>query len=253
MKAVLLCAGYGTRLYPLTRDKPKHLLDVGGKPILEHLLDKVQDVDAVDSVYLVTNAKFFYSFLEWAKDYAYRNPRAKRIEILNDGTDSNDARLGALGDVLFAIKKKGVKEDLLLIAADNLFDFQLTGMKKLFDQKGKTVIALFDVKDRSLARHYGVVQVDGDSKLVHFVEKPEHPQSTLVSTGIYFLPQRDLRLLDVYVKYGYSTDKIGSFFEWLHKKEDVYCYTALERWYDIGTKEQLEEASRHYAQKQVLL
>ena len=117
----------------------------------------------------------------------------------------------------------------------------------------KTGIALFDVKDRSLARHYGVVQVDGDGKLVHFVEKPEHPQSTLVSTGIYFLPQRDLRLLDVYVKYGYSTDKIGSFFEWLHKKEDVYCYTALERWYDIGTKEQLEEASRHYAQKQVLL
>src|SRR3989344_3395264 len=103
MKAILLCAGYGTRLYPLTKDKPKHLLEVAKKPILEHILEKINEVDSIEEVYLISNAKFFYHFLEWAKDYAFRNPRAKHIEIINDGTDSNDARLGALGEVLFAI------------------------------------------------------------------------------------------------------------------------------------------------------
>ena len=250
MKALLLCAGYGTRLFPLTKDKPKHLLEVGGKPILEHILEKIQDLDSVDGVYLITNAKFFYHFLDWAKDYAYRNPRAKRIEVINDGTDTNNTRLGALGDVLFSVKKKDIKDDLLLIAADNLFDFSLSGMKKLFEQKGKTVVALTDIKERSLARHYGVVEVDAEGKLVHFVEKPEHPLSTLVSTGIYIFAKDGIRLLELYVKYGYSADKIGSFFEWLHKKDDVYCYISHEKWYDIGTTEQLEEANKHHRQKE---
>lgn len=247
MKVLLLCAGYATRLYPLTKDRPKHLLDVAGKPILEHILEKIEEVDSVDGVYIVTNAKFFYHFLDWAKDYAYRNPRAKRMEVINDGTETNNDRLGALGDVLFAIKKKNISEDLLLIAADNLFGFSLEGMRKLLDQKGKTVVALTDVKEHSLAKHYGVVEVDSNRKLVHFMEKPEHPRSTLVSTGIYLFPRSGLKLLELYIKYGYSTDKIGSFFEWLHRKEDVYCYITEEKWYDIGTPEQLEEANRHYS------
>lgn len=250
MKALLLCAGYGTRLHPLTKEKPKHLLDVSGKPIIEHILEKINALEEVDTVYLITNAKFFYQFLDWAKEYAYKNPRAKRIEVINDGTESNDARLGALGDILFAAGKKHIKEDLLLIAGDNLFDFSLEEMRKLSKEKRKTIVALYDVGDRELARHYGVVQVDENNKLSHFMEKPEHPLSTLVSTGIYILPQNGLKLLELYVKYGYSTDKIGSFFEWLHKKEDVYCHLTTEPWYDIGTVEQLKEANRHYAQKE---
>jgi glucose-1-phosphate thymidylyltransferase len=246
MKALLLCAGYGTRLYPLTKDKPKHLLLVGGKPILEHIIQKINEIPEIDGIYLISNAKFFYNFLEWAKDYAYSNPTSKRIEVINDGTETNDTRLGALGDILFAVHKKSIKDDVLLIAADNLFEFQLPKMKRQFDERKRTLLALYDVKDLALARQYGVVETDEGGKLTHFVEKPSNPRSTLISTGIYMIPHKDVKLLELYVKYGYSTDKIGSFFEWLHKKEDVYCFVTQEPWYDIGTLEQLEEAGRHY-------
>ncbi len=249
MKAILLCAGYATRLHPLTKDKPKHLLEVGGKPILEHILERVGEVGEVDEVFLVSNAKFFFHFLEWAKKYGEKYPSAKKISVINDGTESNETRLGALGDILFVIHQKRLREDILLIAADNLFDFSLTGMHQFYLEQKKTVIALYDIKDLKLASHYGVVEIDKSLRLTHFVEKPNHPQSTLISTGIYLLPKQGITLLELYVKYGYSTDKIGSFFEWLHKKEDVYCYITEQPWYDIGTKEQLEEANRHYADK----
>ena len=252
MKALLLCAGYGTRLYPLTMDKPKHLLEVGGKPILEHILCKIQDIEAIDSIYLITNAKFFFHFLEWAQEHAIKNPQAKRVIVINDGTQSNDSRLGALGDILFAVRKKAIKDDILLIAADNLFEFSLDEMRKSFEKTHKTTIALYDVKKIDLARHYGVVEADTEGKLTHFVEKPQHPKSTLISTGIYMIPKRDLTLLELYVKYGYSTDKIGSFFEWLHKKESVYCHVTHEPWYDIGTLEQLEEANRYFQKEEAL-
>lgn len=250
MKALLLCAGYATRLHPLTQDIPKHLLEVGGKPILEHVIEKVEEIGAVDAIHIITNDKFFYSFLEWAKGYATKNPSAKKIAVINDNTDSNENRLGALGDIQFAIQKKHIKDDILLIAADNIFEFPLKDMHTTFEDNGKTTIALYDVKEKRLARQYGVVEVDGSNKLVHFVEKPKEPKSTLISTGIYMLPKKDIPLFRVYIAQGNSADKIGSFFEWLHTKEDVFCYTTEEPWYDIGTLDQLGEAREHFAKKQ---
>jgi glucose-1-phosphate thymidylyltransferase len=249
MKAILLCAGYATRLHPLTLDTPKHLLDIDGKPIVEHVLDKMERIDALDTIYLITNDKFFYSFLEWANEYSAKNPLSKKIAVINDGTDSNENRLGALGDIQFTIEKKHIKDDLLLIAADNLFEFSLEGMHSFFEDIGKTTIALYDVKDKRLARQFGVVEVDETNKLKHFVEKPKDPKSTLISTGIYFLPKKDLPLFRVYLAQGNSADKIGSFFEWIHNKEEVYCYTTQEPWYDIGTLDQLEEARSHFLKK----
>jgi glucose-1-phosphate thymidylyltransferase len=248
MKALLLCAGYATRLYHLTKSTPKHLLEVGGKPIVEHVLEKVERVDAIDLIYLVTNEKFFYAFLEWAKNYATNNPSAKKIIVINDRTRSNENRLGALGDIQFAIVKKHINDDLLLIAADNLFGFSLKDMHHAFKRYGKTTIALFDVKDKKLAAQYGVVEVN-NNKLVHFVEKPLEPKSTLISTGIYMIPKKDLPQFETYLTEGNSPDKIGSYFEWLHRKEDIYCFTTEEKWYDIGTLEQLEEARKHYTKK----
>jgi glucose-1-phosphate thymidylyltransferase len=223
---------------------------VGGKPLLEHVLEKVEQVDAVDEVYLITNAKFFYSFLEWAKLYNSGNQNAKRVEVINDGTDSNENRLGALGDVQFAIDKKRIKDDILLIAADNLFEFSLGSMHSMFKKHNKTTIALYDVKDKKLASHYGVVEIK-ENRLVHFVEKPKQPRSTLISTGIYMIPKQDVALFKLYLSHGKSTDKIGSFFEWLHTREDVYCHVTTELWYDIGTLDQLEEARQHFAKKRV--
>lgn len=250
MKAILLCAGYATRLHPLTIDTPKHLLDIGGNPIIEHVLGKIESIDAIDTVYLITNDKFFFSFLEWANGYASKNPLAKKITVINDGTNSNEDRLGALGDIQFTIEKKHIKDDLLLVAADNLFEFSLAGMHSFFEDIGKTTIALYDVKEKRLAKQFGVVEIDDTNKLRHFVEKPKEPKSTLISTGIYFLPRKDLPLFRVYIAQGNSTDKIGSFFEWIHNKEEVYCYITEEPWYDIGTLDQLEEAREHFLKKE---
>ena len=238
MKAILLCAGYATRLYPLTKDKPKPLLEVAGSPILEHIIKKVEEIEEVDE----TNDKFFFHFLEWAKTYA----SVKKIRVLNDGTADNETRLGSLGDIHFAISEREIDSDILIVAGDNLFDLCLNDMMQLFLAERKTTIALYDVKDKDLATHYGVVEIDGNNRLIHFVEKPKEPRSTLVSTGIYMIPKEDLGNLLQYIRAGHSKDKIGSFFEWLHKKEDVYCFATDRKWYDIGTHEQLKKADQEY-------
>jgi len=241
MKAIILCAGYATRLYPLTKDKPKPLLTVGNKPILNHILLKLEEVEEVDTIYVITNSKFFPHFTEWAKETNLKN-----IEIVDDGTTSNEDRLGSLGDIDFVIENKNIEDDILIIAGDNLFDLCLNDMKQLFKAENKTVIALYDVKEKELAKQYGVVEINQQNKLIHFVEKPENPASTLASTGIYMIPKADVNLLKKYFHEGHSKDKIGSFFEWLHNKEDVYCFVSDRKWYDIGTIDQLKKADQEY-------
>lgn len=242
MKAIILCAGYATRLYPLTKDTPKPLLEVAGKPILDHIMLRIKEVPEVDEIFLVTNDRFFFRFLEWAQGYQ----GDKKVRVVNDGTRTNEDRLGSLGDILFVLDKHGLDDDLLVVAGDNLFSLSLAEMKRVFDEHRKTTMALFDVKDRELARHYGIVEVDASGKLTGFLEKPENPPSTLASTGIYMIPRQALSSIRQYRDQGGSLDKIGSFFEWLHTRADVYCFISDSRWFDIGTKEQLEKADREY-------
>lgn len=242
MKAVILCAGYATRLYPLTKDKPKPLLSVGDKPIIDHILLKIEEMDGVDEVFVVTNSKFYTHFTEWAS----KTKSSKKLTVVDDGTSSNDDRLGSLGDIHLVVHKQQVKDDILIIAGDNLFELCLNDMHQLFKAENKTVIALYDVKGKELAKQYGIVEINERNKLVHFVEKPENPPSTLASTGIYMIPKDDVTLLEQYIHDGHSTDKIGSFFEWLHNKEDVYCFVSDRKWYDIGTIDQLKKADAEY-------
>lgn len=242
MKAIILCAGYGTRLYPLTKETPKPLLKVGGKTILDHIMAKVEEMQGVDEVFLVSNDRFFFNFLEWAKSYSGR----KAVKVVNDGTTTNENRLGSLGDILFALDKHNIDDDLLVVAGDNLFRLSLVDMDALFSSKRKTTIALYDVKDRELAKQYGIVEIDAEGKLKSFLEKPEEPPCTLASTGIYMVPKDSLPLLKRYREEGGSLDKIGSFFEWMHTKGDVFCFPSEEDWFDIGTIAQLEKADEVY-------
>lgn len=242
MKAIILCAGYATRLYPLTLNQPKPLLEVHGKPILEHIILKINEIDFVDEIFVVTNDKFAGHFEDWAKNFS----SDKKITIVNDGTKSNEDRLGSLGDIQHVIKTYSLGDDLLIIAGDNIFEFSLGDAASLFSRKNKTIVVLYDVKDKELAKQYGIVTINEDFKMTDFVEKPENPPSTLSSTGIYFYPKEVAGFLMDYGKGGENTDKAGNFLEWLHKKDEVYCYVSDKKWFDIGSLDQLEKAREEF-------
>lgn len=244
MEAIILAAGYSTRLYPLTENIPKSLLSIAGKPIIEHIIKKLEHIDSLSKIYIVTNDKFEQHFKKWLGNY----DSEKQLEVVNDGTKSNEERLGALGDINFVIETKDVENDLIVVAGDNLFELQLTDVLNFFKKRKSNVIVLYDVKDFGLARHYGIVEVDKDV-VVDFQEKPVSPKSTLASTGIYLFPKKTIPLIKKYIAQGNNPDKTGSFIEWLHKRNRVYSYVTAEKWYDIGTLEQLQRADKYYREK----
>ncbi|MAG08132.1 hypothetical protein CMO89_01560 [Candidatus Woesearchaeota archaeon] len=248
MKCILLAAGYATRLYPLTENQPKPLLKISGKPIIEHIIEKVDEIKEIDEIFIVTNNKFFEHFNEWNKGFSSRF----KIKILNDGTLSNDDRLGAIGDLNFVIKTENINEDFLQISGDNLFQFGLKDMHKGFDEKKNISIALYDVRNIEEAKKLGICAVDENSKVIDFEEKPAEPKSTLCSIGVYFYPKATVELLNQYLTEGNSSDMPGKFMEWLHKRSHVHGFVfdkAEEKWFDIGSFEALEEAKREYEQK----
>jgi len=241
MKSIVLAAGYATRLYPLTLNKPKPLLEIAEKPMVEHILSKIEEVDDVDEIFIVTNDKFYNNFVEWLKGYSSN----KKIKIVNDMTKSNEDRLGSIGDVSFVIEKEDINDDTLVIAGDNLFEFSLKDVVNVFKKRKTTVVALYDVNDFELAKKYGIVSIDKNNKIIDFKEKPKKPESTLASTGVYIYPRNILKFIVEYAGKGES-DKTGNFLEWLYKKKDIYCYISDKRWYDIGSFEQLEEAKKEF-------
>ena len=241
MDAIILAAGYAMRLYPLTENTPKPLLNVAGKPIIEHIIRKLEEIESINKIYIVTNDKFHQHFRKWLNNFE----SGKAIEVINDGTKSNEDRLGAFGDVYFVISSKNIDNDLIVVAGDNLFELSLREVANFFRKRKSNVIVLHDVKDFELAKHYGIVETSNDI-IVHFEEKPMSPKSTLASTGIYIFPKKTMELIKKYIAQGNNPDKTGSFIEWLHKRDKVHTYITDKKWYDIGTIEQLEKANRHY-------
>jgi len=245
MKGLILAAGYGTRLYPLTLDKPKPLLEVGGRTILARLIEKLEGVPSCDGVYVVTNAKFADVVEQWTHDHIYRFP----VEVINDKTLSNDDRLGAIGDIDLVIKERSPKDDVLIVAGDNLFEFDITDFIMFAKNKNCFSIALFDINDKDFARKYGIVSLDDNGKVVDFQEKPSEPSSTLASTGIYYVPSDKMKAVSEYMKTGNSKDAPGNFVKWMSVNDEVYGYVFTEGWYDIGDKISLQKADTEYREK----
>jgi len=238
MKALVLAAGYATRLRPLTDSSAKPLLPVAGRPILDWILDAIGEVGDIDEVHVVTNARYALAFGEWAA--------GTDIRIHDDGTHSNDDRLGAIGDLSFVLRETGIDDDLLVIAGDNLFEFDLgdfVGFWRGFERA--SALAVHDVGSRELAKHYGIVALDGASRVVDFVEKPSDPPSTLAATATYLFHRDHVALVATYLAEGNSHDQPGHFVNWLRSHEAVYGWVFTESWFDIGSEEQLLEADNH--------
>ena len=237
MNALVLAAGYATRLRPLTDDVAKSLLPVGGRPMLDWILDKLEEVDSLDAIHVVTNSLYAHDFDEWASASEQRLP----IVVHDDGTSSNDDRLGAIGDIELTIERAGLGYDhLLVVAGDNLFDFSLADLVAWWRTKDlASALALYDCGDLELATHYGVVAVDDEARVRSFVEKPSDPASTLVATATYVYHRDHMALVSTYLAEGGTPDAPGNFLAWLHKREPVYGYTFDGSWLDIGNHEQL--------------
>lgn len=229
MKVLILAAGYATRLYPLTEDKPKALLPIGDKPILERILAKLNNEADIDKYYLVSNQKFSSDFIGWLDELDLN----LNIEVLNDGSVSDEDKKGAVGDIKFFLDMTKVNDDLMVIAGDNLFEFSISHLIKFFNSNGTTV-AVRDIKNKEKAKRYGVVKVDKNNRIIEFTEKPENPKTSLVATGCYIFKDKDLSLVDEYIKKGNNPDAPGYYINWLHKKEPVFAYIFKEAWYDIG-------------------
>jgi glucose-1-phosphate thymidylyltransferase len=247
MKALILAAGYATRLYPLTKKYPKPLLEVKGRPIIDYIIDKLDSVSSIDEIYIVTNSKFISEFRKWVK--VVKSP--KKITLVNDLTKNNQDRLGAIGDINFVVKKKKVQEDLLVVGGDNLFSGSLSGF---LDAAGKNIsnpcIGLFRLKRKQDASRYGVVKLNSSRKVVSFQEKPKHPGSNLVAMCLYYISKNHLNLLNAYtqdkkIKVGVA-DATGSYIAWLKDKVDVYGYVFSGSWFDIGDYKYLNTAKEKF-------
>lgn len=238
MKALILAAGYATRLRPLTDTRAKELLSVGGRPIVDWILDAVRSIDAVDDVHLVTNGRKAPMFGEWAA--------ANDVVLHDDGTTSNDDRLGAIGDFGFVLDRVGVDDDWLVIAGDNLFEFSLAELAVFWRSKAvASVVAARDVGSRELASRYGVVELAASDRIVDFVEKPADPPSTFAATATYIFHREHVALVPGYLAAGNPRDPSGPLVAWLQSREPVYAWVFDEPWYDIGDERQLLEADNH--------
>ena len=253
MNALILAAGYATRLYPLTLNTAKPLLKVGGKPMIEWLFDNLRTVSELGTVFIVTNNKFSRDFENWANAYQERQS-GMRIKIINDGSTSDDDKLGAIGDINLVLSRESLaNEDLLVIAGDNLFDQSLNEFVNTA-KKSSATVAVHDVGDLEAMKKYGTVTVDKKGVITTFEEKPRQPKSTLAAVALYYYSRDVLPMFSTYLASGNNPDQPGLFLQWLYTRKPVSTFEINGRWLDIGSKETLEKADelfRHATANQI--
>jgi len=245
MKALILAAGYATRLYPLTKEYPKPLLLVGKRPIVDYIVDKLESIDAIDEIIVVTNSKFIAKFRKWAASLKIN----KKLTLVDDLTKDHSDKRGAIGDMNFVIEKRHLKDNLLVIGGDNLFNGNLKDFLTFAKvNKSSPAIGSYDIGDRDKAANYGVLKLDRKNKVIDFKEKPKSPQSTLVAMCLYYFPKNKLGLIKEYINIQHGKhDATGFYIDWLRKKEPVYAFIFTGRWYDIGHHRFYHEAKETFA------
>jgi glucose-1-phosphate thymidylyltransferase len=243
LDAVILAGGYGKRLWPITLNTAKTLLPVCGKPVIEYIVEKLDEVECLRSIIISTNLRFEDDFKRWAEKYG-----DKRIKIIVEESRSEEEKLGAV-KALSRLSTQ-LEHDVLIVAGDNLFTGSLRPMIEKYS--GRPIVAIYDVRDAELAKLYGVVKINDETRIIDLVEKPERPSSTLVSTGIYIFPRQVLYMVGEYLGEGGGGDRLGDFIQWLHKKIPVYGYLLDGDWWDVGDIESYKRAVESLSRRRAL-
>jgi glucose-1-phosphate thymidylyltransferase len=248
MKVIILAAGYATRLYPLTLTRPKPLLPVAGKPMIDYVLDNLAPIGGIDQVIIVTNAKFADQFQKWADEYRASKSKLD-FTVVNDGSTDDSNKLGAIGDLNLVITRENLDDDIIVVAGDNLFSEPLTAFGKYCEEKNEPVLAVYDVGSLEDIKKYNAISFDPDGKITFFEEKPKQPSSTVTGIALYYYPKKTVPLIKQYIAEGNNPDQPGRFVQWLYPRTPVYVWNVPGLWYDIGSKETLDEANRIFAKK----
>ena len=240
MKCLILAAGYATRLYPLTENFPKPLLDVGGKTILDWLVDDIDTSGMVDEYVVISNHKFVEHFKRWA------NAKTCNITVVDDGTSTNETRLGAVKDIKFAIDSLNISDDVLVIAGDNLLDFSLTAFIEYADKAGSSCVMRYYEPDSNKLRKSGVLKIAEDDSVLAMTEKPENPDSHWCCPPFYFYKAADISLIGEALDDGCGFDAPGSYVAWLCERAKIHAMKMPGGRYDIGNIESYEKAKEAF-------
>lgn len=243
MKNIIIAAGYATRLYPLTENFPKPLLKVGQRNILERMLDDVDRLPEIDSHIIVTNHRFAPVFEEWRSKVSYTKP----ITIIDDGTSTNETRLGAVRDLLLAIERCGIDDDIMVLAADNILEFPLRGFVDYFREKGTSVIMCHHEPELRRLQRTGVIAVDGDMRVLEMQEKPERPVSNWAVPPFYIYSRRDLPLIRDCMSHGCGFDAPGNLAHYLAETSTLHAWPMPAGRFDIGSLDSYCEAQQRFA------
>lgn len=247
MNVLILAAGYATRLYPLTLTKAKPLLEVAGKPMIEWVMDNLAPAAGVGAVYVVTNNKFAKDFETWARQYQQRNPN-RRLAVVNDGSADDSDKLGAIGDIHLVLTREDLAaDDLIVVAGDNLFSEPLTEFVE-GARGSEATLATYDVGNLEAIKKYSAITTDEQGVLTSFEEKPAEPKSTLTGIALYYFARETVPLFATYIAAGNNPDQPGRFIQWLYPRKTVRTHQIKGTWFDIGSKETLEEANELFRQ-----
>jgi glucose-1-phosphate thymidylyltransferase len=237
MKAIILVAGYATRLYPLTMDKPKALLTINDKPILNYIIDEVNQIDAVDGIFVVSNHKFIDHFDHWVKDVKSKKP----ITVIDDGTMTEETRRGAIGDIQYTVEKGKIDDEIIVIAGDNFFTFSLKDYYDYYKKINRDCVCGKRLEDIEQLKQFAVAVTDDDGLLKNLEEKPREPKSDLGVYATYFYQKDTVPLFEQYLAEGNKPDAPGYFVQWLYTRKPVYVYEMQGDCYDIGTHKSYQE------------
>ena len=240
MQALVLAAGWATRLGDLTGGGPKHLLPIGCRTPIDLVVDRLVAVPSIERVTVITHDVAFPAFVEWAMTRTDRMP----VNVISDGTKSLESRLGSIGDMAFFVREMKPDDDLIGVAGDNVFDFDLEPMVQA--SRHDVVVGLYDVGSFSLASRYGIVEVDNEYTVTGFVEKPDQPISTLAAVAIYGFPRVKLDVIQEFLDGSGNADQSGSLIEWLHTRERVMGHVFGGRWIDIGSTDEYKRAQLEF-------
>ena len=241
MKAVVLCGGFAKRMWPLTKDSPKSLLPIKGKPILEYILKKFESLEGLDQVFISTNNAFEQAFASFLQTYQ----SSKLLKLVVEPTNSEEDKLGAVRGLEHVIDTEDITEPIIVINGDNLFEDGLFGMLSMYKKFKTSVVGLYDVKSLELAKKLGVAETDEKDLIVGFEEKPQEPRSTLASTGIYIFTVPALNQIPKYLKDN-PGDRPGDFVKWLAGQEKVHGFVFPGKWFDIGSVEEYQRAEQEW-------